>query len=177
LICVPAPVVLTALCRCSATCTSTPPFAQPPRPTDGCTDHRLQCGPPQQHDHVVHRLRRCLWYATVRWSRLRDTEGRNAKLGDRAFDTGSEKIWNGLNKGVRKTCGIVDSRANAQGSDNGRTSSRGTWSRPRTTSSAAAHGQSGCDTGRRCDAWGRTLYVRMYSTAAKYHGEVLIILA
>jgi hypothetical protein len=71
--------MLTALSRCSATFTSTPPFAQTRRASDSDTDHRLQCGSPQQHDHVVHRLRRRLRHPTVRRDWLGNTEDQVAK--------------------------------------------------------------------------------------------------
>jgi hypothetical protein len=54
--------------------------------------------------------------------------------GNRAFDTGSEKIWNTMNKGV---CTIQDTDAvgaNMVSSANGETLSSGTCRRPRMTS-------------------------------------------
>jgi hypothetical protein len=101
--------------------------------------------------------------------------GRMLIWGDRAFDTGSEKVWNTLNKGVRKMLAFAMAVANAPDSVNGRTSSRGTWRRPRTmTSRAATHGQSEHDTFERCDICRRALYIRVYSTAAKYQDKILI---
>jgi hypothetical protein len=54
--------------------------------------------------------------------------------GNRAFDTGSERIWNTINKGVC-TIRYTDAvGANKVSSANGRTSSSGTCRRPRMTS-------------------------------------------
>jgi hypothetical protein len=165
--------VLTAPSRCSATSTSTPPFAQTRRLSDSDTDHRLQCGPPQQHDHVVHRLRRRLRHPTVGRNRPGYRQIRLLNTNNRAYDTGSDKIWNTINKGVRKTRTVLRSLANVLDSDNGRTSSRSTWRRPRTTNRAAACKRSEHGTWARHGARWRALYIRVYSTAAKYH-EVLI---
>jgi hypothetical protein len=93
---------------------------------------------------------------------------------NRAFDTGSEKIWNTLNKGVRRIARIAVTMANAMGSDNGRTSSTDTWRRPRTTSRAATRFRSECEDRARYDVWRRTLYIGVYSTTAKYQRTVLI---
>jgi hypothetical protein len=165
--------MLTAQPRCSATSTSTPPFAQTRRPSDSDTNHRLQCGPPQQHHHVVHRLRRRLRHTTVRRNRLDIWQRRLLNTDDRAYDTGSDKIWNTINKGVRNTRAFLLSAANASGSDTGRTSSRSTWRRLRTTSRTAACERNEHGTRARHGTWRATMYIRVYSTAAKYH-EVLI---
>jgi hypothetical protein len=92
---------------------------------------------------------------------------------DRAYDTGSEKIWNTINKGVRSQKAILLVVANNLDSDNGRTSSRSTWRRLRTTNRAAAYKQSEHGTRAHFSTWRRALYIRVYSTATKYHGEDL----
>jgi hypothetical protein len=97
------------------------------------------------------------------------------KYDDRAFDTGSERIWNGINKGVCENLAIQTSVANALDSVNGRTSSRSIWSQPRKTSRAAASRHSKHDMRTSHGTRRRTLYIRMYSTAAKYQDKILII--
>jgi hypothetical protein len=53
---------------------------------------------------------------------------------NRAFDTGSAKIWDSINRGVRDDPVLEETCANPYDSDNGRTSSSATWRLPRTTS-------------------------------------------
>jgi hypothetical protein len=53
---------------------------------------------------------------------------------NRAFDTGSAKIWDSINRGVRDHVVLGAARANSDNSANGRTSSSATWRPPRTTS-------------------------------------------
>jgi hypothetical protein len=57
---------------------------------------------------------------------------------NRAFDTGSEKIWNSLNQGVSTIIRLEVACANLDGSANGRTSSNDTWRPPRMTSKDTA---------------------------------------
>jgi hypothetical protein len=72
---------LTATSSLPAPSTSTPPDARTPPSIDPYTDYRLQCGHPQQHHHVVHRLRRRIRHATVRRKRAGYTDGQDANLG------------------------------------------------------------------------------------------------
>lgn len=62
---------------------------------------------------------------------------------DRAFDTGSERIWDNINRGVGAAHSIRAIQANKSGSANGRTSSSDIWRPPRTTS--RRHLESGAD--------------------------------
>jgi hypothetical protein len=78
----------------------------------------------------------------------------------RAYDTGSERIWNSINKGVRRNQTFCIAMANEMDSGNGRTSSTGSWSSQRTTSRAAAAYQSSeCNTGGLCEIGGWALYI------------------
>lgn len=90
-----------SLCSSSEPSTSKSSFAHNLRPST--TDHGLQRGPPQQHHHVVHCLRRRIRYAIVCHNEhdLGTQIGRELIQDNRAFDTGSEKIWDSINRGVR----------------------------------------------------------------------------
>lgn len=92
----------------------------------------------------------------------------------RAYDTGSEKIWNSINKGVCIHLALCTSIADAVASDNGRTSSTGSWSSPRRTSRAAAsYLSSEHNTWRSRGIGGWALYIEVYSTDAKYESTVV----
>jgi hypothetical protein len=59
----------------------------------------------------------------------------------RAFDTGSDKVWNSINRGVRTVVCYLRTCANSGNSANGETLSSDTWRLPRMTSrKAAIHG-------------------------------------
>lgn len=93
----------------------------------------------------------------------------------RAYDTGSEKIWDSINKGVRIRIATRTCVANLVDSGNGRTSSTGSWSNPRTTSRAAASVYHSSEHNTRRLGWvgGWALYIEVYFTDAEYESTVL----
>ncbi|KAI8938795.1 hypothetical protein NX059_004658 [Plenodomus lindquistii] len=87
-----------------------------------------------------------------------------------AFDTGSDKVWDAMNRGVCLSKRMyVRLSADTSDSANGRTSSSDTWSRPRMTSRSAPALSFERDIDKRLARFRGThkLYIAVYSTGCE----------
>lgn len=99
-------------------------------------------------------------------------------MGYRAFDTGSERIWDAVNRGVRLHWIPAAAETNGNASANGRTSSTDTWRRQRRTTSDCALSQKRdietyCPGDTRLK--GRALYIGVFYSVQQVNGGCLVL--